>query len=80
MERTSKKKQGTLADRVEKARTIDGGAAVLLTVDEAAARLRIGRVKCYELMGQGKLAFVMIGRARRVTAASLDAFVQSAST
>jgi excisionase family DNA binding protein len=72
MRQRSTKKQSTLADRVEKAQTIDGGAAVLLTVDEAAARLRIGRVKAYELMKDGKIDYVMIGRARRVVAASLS--------
>lgn len=41
---------------------------VLLTVEEAAARLRIGRTNAYALVRTGQLASVLIGRLRRIPA------------
>ncbi|MFG2901524.1 excisionase family DNA-binding protein [Streptomyces zaomyceticus] len=38
----------------------------LLTVEEAARRLRIGRTLCYRLIGSGELESVPVGRLRRV--------------
>ena len=38
----------------------------LLTVSEATAFLRLSRSTLYTLMDQGELAFVRIGRARRI--------------
>jgi len=38
--------------------------------------LRIGRTKVYELMATGDLRSVKIGRARRVTQAAVDQFVE----
>jgi excisionase family DNA binding protein len=48
---------------------------VLLTVDEAAERLSIGRTKAYELMATGALESVTIGRCRRIPVEALDPFV-----
>ncbi|MEU5213285.1 helix-turn-helix domain-containing protein [Streptomyces sp. NPDC020742] len=42
---------------------------VLLTVEEAARRLRIGRTTCYGLIRSGELESVPVGRLRRVPAA-----------
>ncbi|QKV93969.1 excisionase family DNA-binding protein [Streptomyces sp. NA02950] len=39
---------------------------VLLTVEEAARRLRIGRTYCYRLIRTGELESVPVGRLRRV--------------
>ncbi|MER7200759.1 hypothetical protein CG723_43290 [Streptomyces sp. CB01635] len=41
---------------------------VLLTVEEAARRLRIGRTTCYQLIRAGELESVPVGRLRRVPA------------
>jgi excisionase family DNA binding protein len=43
----------------------------LVTVGEAARFLGIGRSKLYSLMDAGELAFVKLGRARRVPRAAL---------
>ena len=48
-----------------------------LTVDETAERLRISRVKVYDLIHRGELATFTIGRSRRIPADSVEAFVQS---
>ncbi|MEC4014943.1 helix-turn-helix domain-containing protein [Streptomyces sp. H27-D2] len=39
---------------------------VLLTVEEAARRLRIGRTLCYSLVSSGQLESVVVGRLRRI--------------
>ncbi len=38
----------------------------LMTVSEAAAFLRLSRSSVYTLMDHGKLAFVKLGRSRRI--------------
>lgn len=48
---------------------------VLLTPVEAAAALGVCRTKLYELMGAGDLAYVRIGRSRRVPVVALHQFV-----
>lgn len=39
---------------------------VLLTVEEAARRLRIGRTLCYSLVSSGQIESVTVGRLRRI--------------
>ena len=48
---------------------------LLLTVREAAAVLAIGRTTLYELIADGQLKTVHIGRAVRVPVAEVEAFV-----
>jgi excisionase family DNA binding protein len=48
---------------------------VLLTVEEAAERLSIGRTKVYELLRAGVLESVTIGRCRRIPVWALEPFV-----
>jgi excisionase family DNA binding protein len=48
---------------------------VLLTVEEAARRLRIGRTLCYRLIGSGELESVPVGRLRRVPADAVHDYV-----
>lgn len=48
---------------------------LLLTVEEAARRLRIGRTLVYQLISSGKLESVKVGRLRRVPAECLPAYV-----
>ncbi|MCZ4123902.1 excisionase family DNA-binding protein [Streptomyces sp. H39-S7] len=48
---------------------------VLLTVEEAARRLRIGRTLCYRLIRNGELESVPVGRLRRVPAEAVPEYV-----
>ena len=48
---------------------------VLVTVEEAARRLSIGRTATYMLVLRGELQSVKIGRTRRVVVASIDDYV-----
>jgi len=48
---------------------------LVLTVEEAAERLGIGRTLMYALISAGDVESVRIGRLRRVPADALDAFV-----
>ena len=48
---------------------------LLVTPEEAARRLSVGRTTIYELMSSGELQSVNIGRCRRVPVSSLSAFV-----
>ena len=50
---------------------------LLFTVPEAAAKLGLGRSLVYNLIMSGELDSITIGRARRVPAASLQAFIDT---
>jgi excisionase family DNA binding protein len=50
-------------------------AAVLLTPEDAAAALGIGRTRLYELLSSGRLASVQLGRSRRIPVAAIHEFV-----
>jgi excisionase family DNA binding protein len=50
-------------------------AGLLLTVQEAARRLRIGRTLIYQLISSGELESVKVGRLRRVPAECLPEYV-----
>ncbi|MDR7301634.1 helix-turn-helix domain-containing protein [Haloactinomyces albus] len=52
----------------------------LLTVEQAAHRLSIGRTTMFQLIKTGAVDSVQIGRARRVPIEALDAYVQLLST
>ncbi|MCX4763264.1 excisionase family DNA-binding protein [Streptomyces sp. NBC_01275] len=47
----------------------------LLTVEEAARRLRIGRTTCFRLVLAGEIESVTVGRLRRVPAEAVPAYV-----
>lgn len=49
---------------------------VLLSIDKTAEALSIGRSKTYELIGQGKLVTVTIGRRRLVRMDSVQALAR----
>jgi excisionase family DNA binding protein len=55
-------------------------ASLLLRVDEAAARLGLARSTVYQLLADGTLPVVRIGRAVRVPVAALDAWVTNQTT
>lgn len=48
---------------------------LLLTVSEAAQRLRIGRSLLYELITDGKIESIHVGRLRRIPPEALDAYI-----
>ncbi len=50
---------------------------LLLTPEDAADLLSIGRSKLYELIGDGQLASVRIGASRRVPMSALVEFVEN---
>jgi excisionase family DNA binding protein len=57
-------------------KTNDHGQQLLLTIPQAAHRLRVGRTTVYKLTSAGDLEVVHIGRCARIPAASVDAFVK----
>ncbi|MDX3645102.1 helix-turn-helix domain-containing protein [Streptomyces sp. MB09-02B] len=61
------------------AETIDP-TLVLLTVEEAARRLQIGRTTCYGLIRSGELETVPVGRLRRVPADAVPEYVNRLRT
>ncbi|MGF1342831.1 helix-turn-helix domain-containing protein [Streptomyces flavovirens] len=54
---------------------VDDPTLALLTVEEAARRLRIGRTLCFRLIRTGQLESVPIGRLRRVPAVAIPEYV-----
>jgi excisionase family DNA binding protein len=46
----------------------------LLTVEEGAERLHIGRTRMYALVKSGAIESVQIGRLRRIPATAIDAY------
>ncbi|MFG2263412.1 excisionase family DNA-binding protein [Streptomyces sp. NPDC048720] len=48
---------------------------LLLTVEEAARRLGIGRTTCFALIAAGELESVKVGSLRRIPAEALVAYV-----
>ncbi|MFF3873224.1 excisionase family DNA-binding protein [Streptomyces sp. NPDC001978] len=48
---------------------------MLLTVEETARRLRIGRTTCFRLVRAGEIESVTVGRLRRVPADAVPAYV-----
>lgn len=53
---------------------------VVLTVEEAASALRIGRTSMYALIRDGEIKTVKIGNLRRVPVDALSAYVTSLYT
>lgn len=50
--------------------------SLLVTVPDAAALLAVSRSKMYEVIGEGNIATVEIGRARRVWVRDLLAYIE----
>ncbi|MFD1150465.1 helix-turn-helix domain-containing protein [Saccharothrix hoggarensis] len=49
---------------------------VLLTAEEAAERLGVGRTTMYRLIGSGEIESVQIGRLRRIPVTAVDAYAR----
>jgi excisionase family DNA binding protein len=54
--------------------------ALLLTVEEAARLLGVGRTMMFDLIGRGDIKSVRLGRRRLIARRSLEAFVDDLST
>jgi len=52
---------------------------LLFRPEEAAAALSIGRSKVFELLHEGQLESVQIGRSRRITRSELERYVRTLS-
>jgi len=52
-------------------------AVLLLTVEDAAQRLSIGRTTMYSLISAGAIQSVTIGRLRRIPSECLDEYISS---
>jgi excisionase family DNA binding protein len=61
-----------------RARKISDASPLLITIDQAAGRLSVGRTKIYELAGEGRLQLVKIDRATRVVVASIETLIHEA--
>jgi excisionase family DNA binding protein len=55
--------------------TTSSSPRILLTIEEAAERLRIGRTLMYALVTAGEVESVRIGRLRRIPADALEQYV-----
>ncbi|WKK27575.1 excisionase family DNA-binding protein [Streptomyces olivoreticuli] len=60
---------------MDEAISADDPTLALLTVEEAARRLQIGRTTCYRLIASGELESVPVGRLRRVPAEAVPEYV-----
>jgi excisionase family DNA binding protein len=56
-------------------RGVEHPAKLLLTVDEAAAMLSLGRTRLYTLLMRNEIFSVKVGGSRRIPAAALHEFV-----
>ena len=50
---------------------------LLLTIEEAAKALRIGRTHMFKLLGNGEIRSVYIGRSRRISIDALKDYVKN---
>ena len=67
----------SLAARLAKAQQVDGGDPRLVSLTEAAARLRVGASVMKRLVREEKIKTVKIGHSRRVVLQSLDQYIES---
>lgn len=57
-----------------------GNRTLLVTVEEAARLLGVGRTTMFELIGNGNVKSVRLGRRRLIARKSLESFVDELST
>ena len=50
----------------------------LLTIKEAAERLKVHRVTLYEWMRSGQLRYVLVGQRRRIPESAIAEFIRTA--
>lgn len=61
--------------RTGTAATVAPALKVLVSVDEAAALLSVGRTTVYELVMRGEIPSLKLGRVRRIPVLGLQAYV-----
>ncbi|WP_235978438.1 excisionase family DNA-binding protein [Streptomyces lycii] len=66
-----------MGDRPESGELAYDPTVVLLTVEEAARRLSVGRTVCFRLIRSGELESITVGGLRRVPADAVPEFVNS---
>jgi excisionase family DNA binding protein len=71
---------GTPPKEPNVSRSIASVTPLLLTPEEAAEALRVGRSKVYDLIRSGRLRSVKVDGARRIPMTCLMAFVESLSS
>lgn len=54
-----------------------GDEKVLLTPEEAGTRMGVSRSVVYELLAEGRLDSIRIGRSRRIPVKAIDTFIQA---
>jgi excisionase family DNA binding protein len=55
-------------------------STLLLTPEEAAAELRIARRRIFEMIGDGTLPSVKIGKSRRISRTALEDYIKGLET
>jgi excisionase family DNA binding protein len=55
--------------------TVQPPIKVLLTIDEVAEALSLGRTYCYDLVMRRQIASIKVGRKRRIPVTALHEFV-----
>jgi excisionase family DNA binding protein len=68
------------AEEVSVMSTTPLSAPLLLSVEEAAAQIRVGRARMFDLIRRGKVVSVKVGGSRRVPYDSLRAYVDQLIT
>ena len=67
---------GRHPERTRQVRRQQADQRLLLTVSEAAQRLGIGRSLLYELLTEGKIESIHVGRLRRISPNALAAYIE----
>jgi excisionase family DNA binding protein len=70
------RQEGDRMNRRKKAEAPAGVGLRLLSPEEVAAVLGAGRSKVYQMMDDGELPYVKLGRSRRVTMAAVEKLVE----
>jgi excisionase family DNA binding protein len=73
-----KRAKGSQTKLAKKAISVPPEGALVVTVDQAAVMLALGRVSIYKMLREGALEGRLFGRARRITRASIDRLVGAA--
>jgi excisionase family DNA binding protein len=55
---------------------VDSGAKLLLSVEEAAILMSLGRSALYDLLMRNEIVSIKVGRTRRVPLAALHEYIQ----
>ncbi len=81
-QRTARKKaakspSSARAEAGKPAREIPHTSELLLTVEQAARKLNVGKSLMYKLIWDGDVISIMVGRFRRVSVAELERYIEA---